>query len=33
MAIWALGKHIYLVIASYILYMNNGYFKFDKVGI
>jgi hypothetical protein len=32
MVIWALGKQMYLAIPSYVLYMNNGYFKFDKVG-
>jgi hypothetical protein len=33
MAIWALGEQMYMAIASDILYMNSGYFKFDRVGI
>jgi hypothetical protein len=33
LTIWALRGHMYLAIASCILYVNNGYFQFDRVGI
>jgi len=33
MVIWTFGGPMYLAIASCILYVNNDYFKFDKVGI